>query len=212
MSSPVPASDIEAERPEKPREWRSRIVGQGEEDPEQLLANPRNWRIHPGYQQDALSEALDKIGWVQQIIVNTVTGHVVDGHLRVLTAQRKGESLVPVVYVELTPEEEHLALATLDPIAALAATDDGALKGLLADLEGDLDGQLKKMMGDLTKSYPPLQPSPTQSQIDTAQERLDGRFEEQGRGRMLDLTCPHCTEDFAICLDEFMDRRVSDQS
>ena len=24
--------------------WRSRIVGSGEEDPAQLLANPRNWR------------------------------------------------------------------------------------------------------------------------------------------------------------------------
>src|SRR6266704_2927845 len=34
--------------------WRNRIVGHGEEDPEQLLANPKNWRIHPKNQQDAL--------------------------------------------------------------------------------------------------------------------------------------------------------------
>ncbi len=26
--------------------WRSRIVGSGEEAPDQLLANPANWRIH----------------------------------------------------------------------------------------------------------------------------------------------------------------------
>jgi hypothetical protein len=27
--------------------WRNRIIGHGEEAPDQLLANPRNWRIHP---------------------------------------------------------------------------------------------------------------------------------------------------------------------
>ena len=27
--------------------WRNRIVGTGEEAPDQLLANPANWRIHP---------------------------------------------------------------------------------------------------------------------------------------------------------------------
>ena len=27
--------------------WRNRIVGSGDEPPEQLLANPANWRLHP---------------------------------------------------------------------------------------------------------------------------------------------------------------------
>lgn len=34
-----------------PTAWRNRIVGYGEEAPEQLLASPWNWRIHPGHQQ-----------------------------------------------------------------------------------------------------------------------------------------------------------------
>jgi hypothetical protein len=34
-----------------PATWRNRIVGSGEEPPDQLLANPANWRIHPGSQQ-----------------------------------------------------------------------------------------------------------------------------------------------------------------
>ena len=34
--------------------WRNRISGSGEEAPDQLLANPANWRIHPKAQQDAL--------------------------------------------------------------------------------------------------------------------------------------------------------------
>lgn len=32
--------------------WRNRIAGYGEEAPGVLLANPRNWRIHPKAQQD----------------------------------------------------------------------------------------------------------------------------------------------------------------
>ncbi len=38
--------------------WRNRITGAGEEAPDQLLANPANWRIHPKAQQDALAGAL----------------------------------------------------------------------------------------------------------------------------------------------------------
>jgi hypothetical protein len=46
--------------------WRNRITGIGEEAPDQLLANPGNWRVHPKAQQDALAGALDAVGWVEQ--------------------------------------------------------------------------------------------------------------------------------------------------
>jgi len=53
--------------------WRSRIIGSGTEQTDQLLANPLNWRIHPRHQQQALEAVLNDIGWVQQIIVNQRT-------------------------------------------------------------------------------------------------------------------------------------------
>lgn len=37
-----------------PTAFRNRIVGEGVEAPDQLLANPRNWRAHPKHQVDAL--------------------------------------------------------------------------------------------------------------------------------------------------------------
>lgn len=58
--------------------WRNRIVGSGEEAPDQLLANPGNWRVHPKAQQQALAGILGQVGWVQQVLVNRRTGHVVD--------------------------------------------------------------------------------------------------------------------------------------
>lgn len=109
----------------------------GEEQADQLLANPRNWRVHPSAQQKALAGALDQVGWVQSVIVNRTTGHLVDGHLRVQLALSRGEETVPVAYVELTPEEESLVLASLDPIAAMAGQDDEKLRQLLAEVSFD---------------------------------------------------------------------------
>ena len=81
--------------------FRNRITGSGMEAPEQLLANPRNWRVHPKAQEAALAAVLDEVGWVQNVIVNQRTGNVVDGHLRVSLAISRGEATVPVVYVDL---------------------------------------------------------------------------------------------------------------
>ncbi len=87
--------------------WQNRIIGEGEEDPSQLLANPSNFRIHPKPQQDALSGVLSEVGWVQRVLVNQRTGHVIDGHLRVSLAISRNEPTVPVIYVDLSPEEEY---------------------------------------------------------------------------------------------------------
>lgn len=118
---------------------RSRIVGEGEEAPDQLLANPLNWRRHPDAQHKALEGMLREVGWVQRVIVNKTTGHVVDGHLRVELAKRRGEPSVPVIYVELTPEEEKIVLAAIDPIGGLAETDQGMLDTLLQDVTAEDD-------------------------------------------------------------------------
>lgn len=131
--SPPPPAD-------QRKPWRNRIVGQGEEVPDQLLANPENWRTHPKAQREALRGSLTEVGWVQQVIVNRTTGHLVDGHARVEEAISAGASTVPVLYVELTPEEERLVLASLDPIGAMAQADATKLEELLASLNASTPG------------------------------------------------------------------------
>src|SRR5438067_1943977 len=99
------------------KEWMNRIVSYGEENPENLLANPSNLRIHTQEQQDALTGALNEIGWLQDVIINKRTSEewpvgdrgvetLVDGHLRVKLALRYEQPSVPVKYVDLTPAEE----------------------------------------------------------------------------------------------------------
>ena len=134
-----------------PASYQNRIVGHGDIAPDQLLANPKNWRVHPQAQQDALSAVLERVGWVSDVIVNERTGYVVDGHLRVALAISKGEPSVPVKYVDLSPEEEALVLTTLDPIAAMAGADKDALEALLIDL-GSENGAVRDLLDNLAKN------------------------------------------------------------
>lgn len=131
--------------------WRNRIVRKEETSPAALIANPRNWRTHPKFQQDALADILDKIGWVQDIIVNERTGHIVDGHLRVELAIGRNEASIPVNYVDLDEEEERLILATFDPITYLANRDSATLKELLKTINEQgaptLDRLLEQLRG-----------------------------------------------------------------
>lgn len=130
------------------KHWKSRIVGHDELDPKELKANPANWRRHPEQQRVALRSALGHIGWVQQVIVNKTTGLMVDGHARVEEALAAGEKLVPVVYVELSEQEEMAALATLDPIGTLTVRDTDMLVELMQGTE--LPDELTAMLEDLT--------------------------------------------------------------
>ena len=136
--------------------WQNRIIGEGIEAPDQLLANPANWRIHPKPQQDALTSVLDTVGWVQRVIVNKRTGHIVDGHLRVEMAISRNEPGVPVVYVDLSEDEERTILATIDPLSAMAVTDDKLLAQLIAAIEDDsaLNAVLDTLAQDNTDAAP----------------------------------------------------------
>jgi DNA modification methylase len=131
--------------------WERRIVDHAVVAPSTLLAHPQNWRRHPEAQRRAMRAVLDDVGWVQSVIVNRETGHILDGHLRVEEAVARGEALVPVGYVELTAEQERRVLALFDPIGALASPDPAALADLLASFEVT-DGELKVLLADLAAS------------------------------------------------------------
>lgn len=112
--------------------WTSRLIDVPLVDPEELLANPLNPRRHPASQRDALRASLDELGWVAPVYVNMTTGHLLDGHARVEEALSKGIKGVPVLYLELSLEEEKKMISTFDPITNLADYDQEILS-LLAD-------------------------------------------------------------------------------
>lgn len=138
--------------------WRNRIVGEGEMPASQFTAHPQNWRRHSTEQQAVLEAILDRVGWIQRVLVSQRSGYVVDGHLRVMSALKRGDQTpIPYATVDLDPDEEALVLATYDPIAALAETDRAQLGDLLAGIRAE-DAAIANLLKDLAlEATPPSQ-------------------------------------------------------
>jgi hypothetical protein len=185
-----------------PDAWRNRLVRTAEVAPASLVPHPLNWRQHPQYQREALQGVLSEVGWVQQVLVNERTGHLLDGHLRVALAVERGEVRIPVGYVDLSEEEERLVLITLDPLAALAQTDAQGLTALLAEVQSG-DGAVQHLLRDLADHAGVLQPEPppvvdVEPHVDRAEELRHqwevepGQLWALGEHRVL---CGDCLED-----------------
>lgn len=183
--------------------WQNRIVDWGTSEPDQLLANPKNFRRHPNRQREALRGSLNELDIIAPVIVNRVTGRLIDGHARVEEYISAGVPEVPVAYVDLTEEEEALALLTLDPISAMAVHDTRALSELLAEVDSDNAG-LQDLLTDLRREAatyrPELAPefgsgAVTDEDLERAQAGLGVGLGERTQVRVL---CPHCAESFYV--------------
>ena len=175
----------------------------------ELRENPANFRRHPAHQGGALSQVLDEVGLVQGCVLNRRSealgwppGEVptlVDGHLRVELARKRKEASLPVTVVDLSPDEERLVLATLDPLGALAETDVEALAGLigeLPDFTADLGDLLAELAGKKPGDDAGEDPGP---QMDRAAELQEKWGTERGqiwaipsKTAPAQVTCPHC--------------------
>jgi DNA modification methylase len=123
--------------PTEKTRWRNRISRSGTLKVSEALANPFNFRTHPAFQREALAASLENVGWVQQVVVNERSGHLIDGHLRLSLAEQQGESELPCLFVDLSEGEERLVLASLDPIGAMATADRDKLSELLATIDSE---------------------------------------------------------------------------
>ena len=197
--------------------WRNRIVGHALENPEDLLANPLNWRIHPKLQQDALAAAIRDVGYIRSVTVNQRTGFVVDGHLRVILALRNGEPRIPVEYVDLSEAEEAEAVATLDPLSNLAVADADMMDELFAAFETadkNLEIMLEGMQtgAKISQYVPNIDPQTGLEVVDdqTVQDTetaMNNRFAEMNkaaRDLMVEVQCPHCCEIYWMNRNELL--------
>jgi hypothetical protein len=178
----------------------NRIVGYTVKPASELTANPLNYRKHPAKQRAAVQASLRELGWIAAVIENVRTGLLVDGHERVMQALAKNES-VPVLQVDLSPEEEALALATFDPITYMAETDAAALDALLRQVntgEESLQALLAEMADNAGLDYGKAEAvEDVEPQIDRAEELRQKRNVETGQLWQLGdhrLICGDCTD------------------
>jgi hypothetical protein len=101
----------------------------------ELRPNPRNWRVHPPEQQDALRGLLAEIGYADALLARELpdgTLMLVDGHLR---AETTPESIVPVLVLDVDAAEADKILLTHDPLAGMATASEEHVRALLAEVQ-----------------------------------------------------------------------------
>jgi DNA modification methylase len=116
-----------------------------------LRPNPRNWRVHPKAQQEALRGILAEVGYADALLAReTPEGlQLIDGHLR---AETTPDAEVPVLILDVNEAEADKLLLSLDPLAAMAEGDADALRTLLGQVQTDSDA-VQRMLDGLAKEY-----------------------------------------------------------
>ncbi|MEX0800895.1 MAG: site-specific DNA-methyltransferase [Dehalococcoidia bacterium] len=98
-----------------------------------LRPDPFNPRRISDAELEALTRSVREFGFVQPIIARREDGTVIGGHQRLVAARRLGLKAVPVVYLDLSPEQAKLLNVALNKISG--EWDQELLARLLAELD-----------------------------------------------------------------------------
>src|ERR1700730_7002746 len=102
-----------------------------------LLANPKNWRIHPKAPTAALRGLLGEVGYADALLARELSDgrlQLIDGHLR---AETTPSAMVPVPVLDVAEGEAGNILLTLVPLAGMAESDSERLQALLDNVRTD---------------------------------------------------------------------------
>ncbi len=127
---------------------RDRIVELRRVPASELAPNPENWRTHPEAQRTLLSDMMAEIGIADAVAARALPGgglQLIDGHLR---RELLGDQMVPVLVLDVSEDEARKLLVSLDPLAAMAGTNQAALDELVSQIEPETAGlaDLLKML------------------------------------------------------------------
>src|SRR3954451_7590951 len=118
-----------------------------------LRPNPRNWRIHPPAQQDALRGLLAEVGYADALLARELddgTLMLIDGHLR---AETTPDAVVPVLILDVDETEADKILLTHDPLAAMATVSAVHLDELLASITTNNES-VQQLIDSITPTAP----------------------------------------------------------
>lgn len=169
----------------------------------ELKANQKNWRKHPQKQKDAMAGVLRSVGWADAVLARETSQglELIDGHLRKEIAE---DAEVPVLVLDVTDEEADLILATHDPLAEMAETDQELLNDLVSGLEFD-DTDTTKLLDTLSTIPTATLDEGSDIELPDDPETEVGDLIILGEHRLL---CGDCTD--AVSVAGLMDGRKAD--
>lgn len=160
-----------------------------------LLDHPGQWKLHGKAQAQGVAGVLREVGQVGVLRAwrsKRAGGAVVtwDGHLR--------KSLDPDlewpvdIYTDLTDEEADLLLAVIDPVAAMAEVDAGAINALFESLR-PADGAVAELLAEIEHKAGAvlLDEAPAPDPLDILNE-IGRKAGEQVSAENGTITCPEC--------------------
>ena len=100
---------------------------------DQLRPDPANPRRISEEELDALERSLRQFGFVQPVVARRDDATVIGGHQRLVAARRLGLTTVPVIWLDISPEQARLLGLALNKISG--SWDDALLARLLAELQ-----------------------------------------------------------------------------
>ena len=117
-------------------DYRNRIKALEYVNAADLTAHNGNWRAHPAAQAEALKGVLAEVGIAGALLAYRSERQggalvVIDGHLRKDAAPQQW----PVLILDVDDAEADYLLAVVDPLAAMAVADAGALDALLSSVQ-----------------------------------------------------------------------------
>jgi hypothetical protein len=130
----------------------------------QLAPNPKNWRTHSDAQRNAIKGILAEVGYAGAILARELPDgslQLIDGHAR---TEVSGNSLVPVLILDVTEDEANKILATFDPLGAMAGQDEQAFMDLMQKIniqDEALNAMLDNLkLPDVGEALEPQDPAP----------------------------------------------------
>jgi len=148
----------------KPMQIRDRIKELRRIRAGDLQPNPRNWRLHPAEQQNALRGVLAEVGYADALLARELpdgTLMLIDGHLR---AETTPDAVVPVLVLDVDEQEANKILLTHDPLSGMATVSDDHLRDLLSEVQTE-NAAVRELLdsiatdaGDLLANFEPPPP------------------------------------------------------
>ena len=160
------------------KKWETKIVSLNDVKPQ--VDNPRI--INPDALK-GLNASISRFGYVELIIWNKQTSHIIGGHQRFSVLLQSGITEAPMIVVDMSPEDELAASLTMNNPA----------------IEGSFDEPLDALLTQVEQAEPELfkavRMDDLRATLERSMERTVGDTEDK---QEYDTVCPCCNHKFLV--------------